>query len=91
MFKLLIYQSQRVNPNATKKTRDETLRARRGARRHDKDRTTLKSILSCEVLFLLFVKRGAINHAVSIVNLALIIRRNNEHRDKQRAALPRTS
>ena len=40
----------RAKPNATtKKARDEMFRARQNAREQDKDRMTLKPILSCEV------------------------------------------
>lgn len=36
-------------PNATETAHDETFRVRRNARRHDKERTTLKAILSDEI------------------------------------------
>ncbi len=36
-------------PTTTKTARDEVLRAKQNARGHDKDRITVKAILSCEV------------------------------------------
>ena len=79
-------------PNATKTARDELFRARRNAREHDKERTPLGSILSCEMKHLLIVKRGggALTLAVSTVNFALITYKINEYLEQQRILSPHT-
>ncbi|MDE0014895.1 MAG: hypothetical protein OXU51_01825, partial [Candidatus Poribacteria bacterium] len=48
----------RAKPSATKKACDETFRANQNARRQNKNSITLKSILSCEKLYLSIVNRG---------------------------------
>ena len=72
---------------ATQIARDETFRARRNARRHDKDRTPLRFILFCEVLYLSNVKwGGGTNNADSTVNSQLRIHKSDAPIDTQRRA-----